>query len=194
MAALLHIKPKLFSLWGTGRMHTRPEAAVKEQSFTNFSKVLPAYTSWGTSSESNGAGITKKHGRLFLASNFQTVCAILTEVSHSSDTTGLQHAPRSIMNLSRLRIFDTESVTDQITTLSYFWIHGVLILAFLRARLEDDSQGCQHEEVRGNVLLRGRHSLRNGSWDPEIWTTQTHDACNCLQKQKLQLLGVFFSY
>lgn len=46
------------------------------------------------------------------------------------------------MNFSSLRIFDTESVTYQITTLSYFRIHGDIILAFLHAHLEDDSQSC----------------------------------------------------
>lgn len=67
------------------------------------------------------------------------------------------------MNLSRLRTFDTESVTDQITTLSYFGIHEDIILAFLHARLEHDSQGCQHAEVMDDVLLRGWHCLRKNS-------------------------------
>lgn len=95
-------------------------------------------------------------------------CAILIEVSHSSST---HRAPRHIMNLSRLRTFDTESVTDQITSLSYFWKHGDLILAFLCAHLEEDSQGCQHAEVMGDALLRGWHSLRKNSWDPKMQTT-----------------------
>lgn len=46
------------------------------------------------------------------------------------------------MNFSSLRIFDTEPVTDQIMTLSYFKIHGDIILAFLHVHLEDNSQSC----------------------------------------------------
>lgn len=171
MAALLCFKPK--HLYTGNRKNTRwVFGCCKEHGFTNLSKVPPAYTNWESSSETKVMGTTLEHRRPFLGSNFQTLCvqSWLKWVILPTRT-GLQQAPQPIMNLSRLRTFDTESVTDQITTLSYFWIHGDIILAFLRARLEDDSQGCQHAEATDDVFLRGWHSPGKNSWDPETWTT-----------------------
>lgn len=71
---LCYILNQSMFLQGTGRICAGCLDVVKEHSFTNFSKVLPVYTSWERSSEMKGTGTMKEHRRPFLGSRFQMLC------------------------------------------------------------------------------------------------------------------------
>lgn len=115
---LCYILNQSIFLQGTGRIYVRSLAAVKEYSCITSTRSHQLTRAEKAAQKPREQSPQRNTGDLFRLKLPNAVCAILIEVSHSSDT---HRAPTwSIMNLSRLRTFDIESVTDQITTLSYF--------------------------------------------------------------------------